>query len=64
MQQRDLIFIGNQWLRPLRAGGAHPVINPATQERIGSVPLCSADDVDRAVMAARAAFPLWFGLAP
>src|SRR3954465_14949757 len=35
------------------------VVNPYTEEVIGSVPACGADDVDRAVAAARAAFPGW-----
>lgn len=42
------------------AGAKHlPVMNPATGEQIASVPLSSANDVDDAVRAARAAFPSW-----
>jgi aldehyde dehydrogenase (NAD+) len=40
------------------------VVNPATEEIIDSVPIGSAADVDRAVSAARAAFPAWSGTAP
>src|SRR4051812_23668143 len=36
-----------------------PVVNPATGESIADAPLSSAEDVDRAVAAARAAFPVW-----
>ena len=35
------------------------VVNPATEEVIGQVPACGADDLDRAVAAARAAFKTW-----
>src|SRR4051794_16624790 len=35
------------------------VVNPYTEEIIGSVPACGPEDVDRAVAAARAAFPGW-----
>ncbi|MBB4933239.1 acyl-CoA reductase-like NAD-dependent aldehyde dehydrogenase [Lipingzhangella halophila] len=38
------------------------VINPATEQVIDSVPAGDPDDVDRAVRAARAAFPSWSGL--
>jgi malonate-semialdehyde dehydrogenase (acetylating) / methylmalonate-semialdehyde dehydrogenase len=36
-----------------------PVINPATGERLGDVPLSPAREVDTAVRAAARAFPLW-----
>ncbi|MEP0393165.1 MAG: aldehyde dehydrogenase family protein [Erythrobacter sp.] len=35
------------------------VVNPANEEVIGQVPSCGADDLDRAVGAARAAFKTW-----
>ena len=33
--------------------------NPSTGEKIGQTPLCTAKDVDRAVQAAKQAFPAW-----
>jgi malonate-semialdehyde dehydrogenase (acetylating)/methylmalonate-semialdehyde dehydrogenase len=36
-----------------------PVINPATGENLGSTPLSPADDMARAVEAAKRAFPAW-----
>jgi acyl-CoA reductase-like NAD-dependent aldehyde dehydrogenase len=36
-----------------------PVENPATAEVIGHMPRCGAEDVERAVKAAQAAFPAW-----
>ena len=35
------------------------VVNPANEEVIGQVPACGADELDRAVAAARAAFKTW-----
>src|SRR4051794_35008724 len=40
------------------------VVNPYTEEVIGQVPAGSAADVDRAVAAARAAFPGWAATPP
>jgi aminomuconate-semialdehyde/2-hydroxymuconate-6-semialdehyde dehydrogenase len=38
------------------------ILNPSTQEVIGSLPLSSAEEVDAAVVAAKAAFPRWSAL--
>ena len=40
------------------------VINPATEKPVGSVPKGTAADVDRAVVAARAAFKKWSRITP
>src|SRR5690349_18816011 len=58
LQTRDRIFIGGEWVEP---SGAEPieVVNPTTEEVIGTIPGCSPVDVDRAVDAARAAFEGW-----
>ena len=58
VQVRDKIFIGGEWVEP---GGAEPieVVNPTTEEVIGTIPGCSPEDVDRAVAAAREAFASW-----
>jgi acyl-CoA reductase-like NAD-dependent aldehyde dehydrogenase len=43
-----------------RGGGdAFDVVNPATEERLGGAPVCTADELDRAVAAAKRAFPAW-----
>lgn len=48
-------YIDGRWMKP--AGDALlKVVNPATEEEIGSVPRSTEDDVDQAVAAARAAF--------
>src|SRR5947207_6583450 len=51
-------FIGGEFV-DAADGQTMDVIAPATGEVIASVPRCSADDVDRAVEAARAAFESW-----
>ena len=56
-------FIGGEFVEPVD-GETEPVINPATGEVIGQAPLSSADDVDRAVKAAREAFPAWSTTTP
>ncbi|WP_298308228.1 aldehyde dehydrogenase family protein [uncultured Erythrobacter sp.] len=43
----------------VETGGWMDVVNPANEEVIGQVPACGADDLDRAVAAARAAFKTW-----
>ena len=52
------VYIGGQWVEPTDARIVE-VINPATEAVSGRVALGSAADVDRAVKAARAAFPAW-----
>ncbi len=49
-------FINGQWVTPLTSTATVNAINPATEEVCATVLLCGQDDVDRAVMAARAAF--------
>ena len=40
------------------------VLNPATEERIAELPTATEEDADRAVAAAKAAFPAWRAIAP
>jgi aldehyde dehydrogenase (NAD+) len=48
-------FIDGAWVEP-KGRREHDVINPATEEVIGKIRLGTAEDVDTAVKAARAAF--------
>lgn len=41
-----------------------PVINPATEKPIGTVPHATTEDLDRALEAAQRAFPLWRATSP
>jgi aldehyde dehydrogenase (NAD+) len=51
-------FIGGQFVRSHGSESA-PIINPATEERVGSAKVGDQTDVERAVSAARAALPGW-----
>ena len=55
MSHRTQFYINGEWVEPLSSERLD-VINPATEEPIGRVALGNADDVDRAVAAAVAAF--------
>src|SRR5258708_424674 len=44
------------------SGRSGPVYNPATGQQTGAVDFASVEEVDRAVQAARAAFPAWRAL--
>jgi acyl-CoA reductase-like NAD-dependent aldehyde dehydrogenase len=58
VEARDRIFIGGSWV-PSAGTGAIDVVDSTTEEVMGSVPAGTAEDVDRAVRAAAAAFPEW-----
>lgn len=51
-------FIGGEWVASA-SRETRPFANPATGESLGEVPLGNAEDVDRAVKAARSAFTSW-----
>jgi acyl-CoA reductase-like NAD-dependent aldehyde dehydrogenase len=55
---RDHFFVGGAWAAPAGSGTIE-VIDSATEEVIGRIPAGNAEDVDRAVAAARAAFEPW-----
>ncbi len=55
---RDKLFIGGEWVEPT-GDGSIEVVNPTTEEIIGRVPEGTAEDADRAVRSARAAFDAW-----
>jgi aldehyde dehydrogenase (NAD+) len=54
-------FIGGRWTEP---GETFDVLNPATRELLARVSQGTAQDVNAAVAAARAALPAWQGLTP
>ncbi|MCC7282085.1 MAG: aldehyde dehydrogenase family protein [Acetobacteraceae bacterium] len=56
MQAHRRFYIGGRWVEAA-APRDYPLTNPATGERVGSIVLGGAADVDRAVAAARQAFP-------
>ena len=58
MREDLKFYIGGRWVDPVEPKTAD-VINPATEEVSGRISVGSAADVDKAVAAARKAFPAW-----
>ncbi|MFF3271377.1 aldehyde dehydrogenase family protein [Streptomyces chrestomyceticus] len=63
MKQHDAMYIDGSW-RPAAGPDTIDVVNPADERVIGTVPAGTAQDVDAAVRAARAALPGWARTAP
>lgn len=63
MSEYGAHYIGGTW-EVSTGAGTIPVVNPATEEVIASVPAGTAADADKAVAAARAAFPAWSRTSP
>ncbi|MCK8499253.1 aldehyde dehydrogenase family protein [Myxococcus fulvus] len=61
MQVYDKLYIQGEWVAS-RGGGHIDVLSASTEEVMGRVPEGTAEDVDRAVRAARAAFETWAAL--
>jgi acyl-CoA reductase-like NAD-dependent aldehyde dehydrogenase len=55
MRDYTNFYIDGAWVKPLQAHSL-PVINPATEQAVGTISIGSAADADRAIMAARKAF--------
>ncbi len=58
MTNIDCHYINGAWVAS-HGRETMPILNPATNSRIGSLTLGNGADVDRAVMAAKAAFETW-----
>lgn len=63
MKAHDGMYIGGAW-RPAAYKDTVAVVNPADEQVIAHVPAGTAEDVDAAVRAARAAFPGWAATPP
>jgi len=59
----DSLFIGGTWPAP-SGPDRLTVVNPTTEQELATVPAGTPADVDRAVAAARAAFPPWAATPP
>jgi len=60
VKERHRLYIDGQWVAP--AGkDVVTVVNPCSEEAVTTVAMGNGEDVDRAVRAARAAFPEWSG---
>jgi aldehyde dehydrogenase (NAD+) len=55
---RDKVYIDGAWV-PSTGKGTIDVVNSTTEEVMGRIPAGTADDVDKAVKAARKAFETW-----
>ena len=58
MFAREKLYIDGRWV-DASGEGIIEVINPANEELIGTIPVGNATDIDKAVSAARRAFPKW-----
>jgi betaine-aldehyde dehydrogenase len=58
MVEKFKMYIGGQWVAAA-SGQTYRAVNPATGEDVAEIPLGSDEDVNRAVAAARKAFPVW-----
>ncbi|MFI8184397.1 aldehyde dehydrogenase family protein [Actinacidiphila glaucinigra] len=63
MKPHDGMYIDGDW-RPAAGTGTIDVVNPADEQVFATVPAGTADDVDAAVRAARAAFRGWAATPP
>src|SRR5437016_10558726 len=54
-------FVGGEWVAS-SSDRVRPIVSPVTGETLAEVPDASAEDIDRAVAAARAAQPNWAAL--
>lgn len=55
---RVQMYIDGEWTDG-ENGESQDIVNPATEEILGQVPVASAADIDRALAAAERGFPLW-----
>ncbi|PAZ12844.1 aldehyde dehydrogenase family protein [Streptomyces sp. SA15] len=63
MKAHDGIYLDGAW-RPATGPDTIDIVNPVDEQVIGRVPAGTAEDVDAAVRAARAALPAWAATAP
>ena len=59
MRDYPKFYIDGAWADPAEGLKTIEVINPATEESAGTIAMGSAADVDKAVKAAKKAFPAW-----
>jgi aldehyde dehydrogenase (NAD+) len=58
VEVRKELYIGGRWTAP-QSSGDIAVVDSRTEEPMGSVPRGAAAEVEKAVTAARTAFPAW-----
>ncbi|MDR5774483.1 MULTISPECIES: aldehyde dehydrogenase family protein [unclassified Caballeronia] len=55
----NTFYIGGAWVEPCAGSTLMDIVDPVTEELTGKLAMGTAADADRAVAAARAAFPAW-----
>jgi aldehyde dehydrogenase (NAD+) len=63
MQTKDALYLDGAWV-PATGRAPIPVVNPATEEQLSSVPAGTPEDIDQAVAAAARAFEGWASRTP
>jgi len=56
--QRFKMYINGKWV-DAASGKTYRALNPATEEEVAEIPLGGEEDVNKAVAAAKQAFPVW-----
>ncbi|GGL08907.1 aldehyde dehydrogenase family protein [Streptomyces flaveus] len=64
MKAHDGMYIGGEWRDAAGTDTGIAVVNPADEQLIATVPAGTAEDIDTAVRAARAALPGWAATEP
>ncbi|WP_033328536.1 aldehyde dehydrogenase family protein [Streptomyces yerevanensis] len=64
MKAHDGMYIGGEWRDGAGTDAGIAVVNPADEQLIATVPAGTAEDIDTAVRAARAALPGWAATEP
>ena len=57
IRRESQLFIGGKWVEA--SGGTYEVVNPATEEVVGTAPNATVADAEAAAAAARDAWPAW-----
>lgn len=64
IRRRHRIYVDGAWVAASKPGAAIDIVNPSTEEVMGSAPEATSADVDAAVVAARTAFESWSATSP
>src|SRR6202035_5594011 len=62
VRDESQLFIGGKWVEA--SGGTYDVVNPATEEVVGTAPNATVADAEAAAAAAREAWPGWAATPP
>src|SRR5579863_7935750 len=62
IRRESQLFIGGKWVDA--SGGTYEVVNPATEEVVGTAPNATAADAEAAAAAAKDAWPAWAATPP